>query len=134
MKTESTDLDREAAQLFTLAPGMRVFVTRARWLETGRIITSDDAEYRVVCESNASALLSTRPDALDADDPATVGAMLAQVEEAAGTRVDLVWAWRDPGVVDYVVQWRGDTDLGESGPTRGAALVAAMRELRRFEK
>lgn len=124
MKAEPTDVDREAAHLFVPAPGMRVFMARARWLETGRIIASDDAEHWVVCESNVSVLLSTRPDAVDTDDPATVGCMLAQVEDAAGEPVEMVrysfhayavWTCNLPGAYGW---------------TRGAALVAAMRVLK----
>lgn len=122
MKTQPTDIDREAATLFACVDGMRVgwsynSVTsvppRERW--TWERVTSDGKE----------------PHAIDTDDPATAGCMLAQVMEA--TRVVSI----SPSVPAMHAPWRirYSTGVGEShgyaaGDTMGAALVAAMRALK----
>ena len=160
MKTEPTDIDREAATLFTPSPGMRVMheiahvvrpashkgrevcEMRPAWV---RIVTARDAGTcrAFAVEGNATvgrrayqmeyfvARASMFLQAIDTDDPATVGCMLAQVEDAAGARVDLVWQWSGKGVVEWRAQWQRDDDIGvgRSGPTRGEALVAAMKAI-----
>lgn len=115
MKTEPTDIDREAAGLFKCVDGMR-----AGWCYTS--VTSVPPKNRCIWERICSD--DKVPDALDTDDPATVGCMLAQVEALAGPVV-LIWdAWKD-GITHYVVRYLDKW----SGPTRGAALVAAKRAL-----
>ena len=106
MKAEPTDIDREAARLFAPAPGMR------SWLH---------------CDGVPSRILSDSPItrwAIDTDDPATVGCMLAQVEDAAGESVEMV---RYSCLAEAV--WTCGPP-GATGRTRGAALVAAMRVLK----
>ena len=108
MKTEPTDLDREAAALFDAnAGGLRSWLEGIGWC-------------RVANETQAGAVYA---DAIDTDDPATVGCMLVQVEaaEGEGLPVDVYCLTRG---------WFGTSCVGGGGPTRGAALVAAMRELK----
>lgn len=131
MKTEPTDIDREAALLFVLAPGMRASYSRRGLLGWGWLIDTDEGLW-LFCENWPGFTVdSVDIDALDTDDPATVGCMLSQVEDAAAARVDLVWQWSGKGVVEWRAQWQRDDDIGvgHSGPTRGAALVAAMRSI-----
>ena len=120
MKTTPTDIDRKAARMFTPAPGMRVWQTaEARTIGPRRVIEVDENDIKT--EGGWSRLPIC---AIDTDDPATVGCMLAQVEAAAGAVV-LIWdAWKD-GMTHYVVRYLDKW----SGPTRGAALVAAKRAL-----
>lgn len=123
MKTTPTETDREAARLFTPDPGMRVFNGDAGW---GRLAEAMWAGATLVhWATDSYAVDGARVDAIDTDDPATVGVMLAQVEAAAGP-VLLFWdAWKD-GMTYYVLRYTNKW----SGPTRGAALVAAMRALK----
>lgn len=134
MKTEPTDLDRDAARLFMPAPGMRVFNADAGW---GRLAEAAWAGTTLTHWSTDSLAVAghARVDAIDTDDPATVGCMLAQVEQSR------------PGfavtIVDRLVTIPGESDRRFAalvsnadgvqdvsiGPTRGAALVAAMRAL-----
>ena len=163
MKTEPTDIDREAARLFVPAPGMRVMHHIARitrpashvgpeecdcslaWV---RVVMSnrDGTRRSFAIEGNAkigrraaqiecSVVKATKwLDALDTDDPATVGCMLAQVEDAAGARVDMTWDWdwATRSFIEYVAHWQGDDCIGVArrGRTRGAALVAAMKAIK----
>lgn len=144
MKTTPTDIDREAAQLFVAAPGMRVQVdaqddalVRIDWC---RVAESTWAGGLLLHRLSSSQALASCVDivAIDTDDPATVGVMLAQVEAkkheilSAGDRtpVDARWVWTGPHVLGFEVVFEEDELLGE-GPTRGAALVAAMRQIRR---
>lgn len=115
MKTQPTDIDREAATLFACVDGMRAgwsynSVTsvppRERW--TWERVTSDGKE----------------PHAIDTDDPATVGVMLAQVEATVVDGLPVELYRITPGG-----WWQTDAP-GVGGPTRGAALVAAMRALK----
>ena len=109
MKTKPTETDREAGRVFVPLAAMRVM-----WSATSR-------RWERVADGTAH---TGCPFAIDTDDPATVGCMLAQVEAAAGPVV-LIWdAWKD-GMTHYVVRYLDKW----SGPTRGAALVAAMRAL-----
>ena len=163
MKTEPTDIDREAATLFTPSPGMRVMheiahvvrpashkgrevcEMRPAWV---RIVTARDAGTcrAFAVEGNATvgrrayqmeyfvARASMFLQAIDTDDPATVGCMLAQVEDAAGARVDMTWDWdfATRRFIEYVALWEGDDCIGVArrGRTRGAALVAAMKAIK----
>ncbi len=134
MKTQPTDIDREAASLFEPAPGMRVayrsiFHGRAK-MEWCRVRDGRNCIYGGV-------------DGIDTDDPATVGCMLAQVEERGG---GVIWTqphWRVSIPDD--APYHGKTTatiIGRSwsvmtidgvvgdGPTEGAALVAVMRKLK----
>ena len=110
MKTEPTATDIVAATLFRLVDGMREWDSIARtW-------------HRVTEET----IIFATPDAIDTDDAATRGAMLAQVREATLL----------PGVIctmhgDWCVYWPmaylSGYYCGE-GKTEGAALVDAMRK------
>ena len=83
MKTEPTNIDREAAKFFELAAGMRIFAA-ARW---SRIIWDHgDDRGGVVCTEKQSASYDYR-NAADTDDPATVGAMVAQLERHGAVSV-----------------------------------------------
>ena len=110
MKTEPTETDRLAAQLFAPAGGMR-----AAW-------RGERNGVRPVWERLRDGSEAT-PDFYDTDDPATVGCMLAQVEDATGDGIPVEVYSLALGV------WQ--TSLpGRGGPTRGAALVAAMKALK----
>lgn len=134
MKTKPTDLDREAARLFTPAPGMRVFNAYTGW---GRLAEAAWAGTTLAHWSTDSLAVAghTRVDALDTDDPPTVGAMLAQVEQSRpGFAVSIIDRLATiPGEPDrrfaaLVSNADGVQDVF-TGPTRGAALVAAGRAL-----
>ena len=142
MKTEPTDLDREAAGLFTLAPGGRAWCR----IECAEVVLRFLAKDPVTLHAHAyaegldmhlteSLAHSFHVAAFDTDDPATVGVMLAQVEaavpNAAVTIVDRLHSL--PGDVErrfmVIVECNG-TQTTATGSTRGAALVAAMRAVK----
>ena len=141
MKAEPTDMDREAARLFTAAPGMRVI-----WSD--RLYGGLWARISVAGERVAGCYevgtgtwdiwsMGMRGlDAIDTDDAATVGAMLTQVEAARpGATVSvidrLLTLPNDPvrRFAALVTSEAGVQDVF-TRPTRGAALVAAMRAVR----
>lgn len=123
MKTDPTDIDREAARLFECVDGMR-----AGWCYTS--VTVVPPRNRCLWERIRSD--SKSPDAIDTDDPATVGVMLAQVRRKA------------PGLGTGVLHLRPLPTTNEPGrwaviscgtplwfgPTEGAALVAAMKAIK----
>lgn len=133
MKTEPTDIDREAARRFVPTPGMRVLATGEEWARLAMAEWAGSVlahwENHGQAERNHITVF-----ALDTDDPATVGCMLAQVEQAEGIGISVT-------IVDRLVTTPGDPDRRFAvlvsnmdgiqdvftGPTRGAALVAAMR-------
>lgn len=127
MKTEPNEVDREAAQMFTPAPGMRVVyvssVNGRRKLEWCRVRDGANGVYGA-------------PHALDTDDPATAGCMLAQVEAAAeGCGVTIAdRRCTIPGDGErrfmVVIDHAEGHQTTATGPSRGAALVAAMRKLK----
>lgn len=171
MKTQPTALDREAATLFAPAPGMRVMheiahvvrpashkgrevcEMRPAWV---RIVTARDAGTcrafavegnatvgRRACQLEYGATrASTLLQAIDTDDPATVGCMLAQVREhGSSTWLQPLWRVSIPADAPYHGEtmatvtgrvWSVMTSTGSAGdgPTEGAALVAAMRALK----
>lgn len=114
MKTTQAEVDREAGQVFVPWPAMRVM-----WTATSR-------RWERVADGTAH---TGHPFAIDTDDPATVGVMLAQVEAANPGRAVIVSA-RVPvpseDVYCVVAHGEGEPTIA-LGPTRGAALVAAMR-------
>ena len=138
MKTEPTDLDRRAAQLFVPRRGMRVWFTEPGAEERACTVLEfspsrcnwDAKQPRawVAWDGSGGACGWVRlayASAIDTDDPATVGCMLAQVETEAGP-VSMTWdRWSD-GQEHYVIRY-GDR---WRGPTRATALVAAMRALK----
>lgn len=129
MKEDPTNTDREAVALFSPVCGMRISLDGYWYL---CIPSTHDFGIAMLAEESATTPPRERAYslsrggvvALDVDDPATVGTMLTQVGEAAGEAVEIVSSWG----TFQVHATRGK--LGE-GPTRGAALVAAMRELRK---
>ena len=114
MKTEPTDIDREAAQLFVAAPGMRVAYA-------SHVNGREKFEWCRV-RDGARGVYGT-PYAIDTDDPATVGCIHVQVEQAEGLGMT-VEVYSLPG------GWFGTGCPGEGGRTRGAALVSAMRAIK----
>lgn len=134
MKTEPTDLDREAATLFTPAPGMRMWI----WIETGE----DAVRFlgRTGVASNPFVAVVEiltgrfRVTAIDTDDAATSGCFVDQIEalrpDQPVTVVDRLRVL--PGETDrrfMVLVEHDGTQTTSTGPTRGAALVAAKRAL-----
>jgi hypothetical protein len=125
MKTTPTDIDRKAAGLFKCVDGML-----AGWCYTS--VTSVPPKNRCVWERIRSD--DKVPDALDTGDPATAGAMLAQVETMRpGQAVSIVDRLHSlPGENErrfaVIVEHDGAQTVS-TGPTRGAALVAAKRAL-----
>lgn len=114
MKTTPTDIDREAGSLFAARPAMRVM-----W-------TSRATRWERVADGTTH---TGRPFAIDADDPATVGVMLAQVTFAIG-EVVAVWEFHDgfrvvapPDEPGAWCRFVGEAPCKYSG----AALVAAMK-------
>ena len=122
MKVEPTDPDREAARLFNPAPGMRVFNAYSGW---GRLAEAAWAGTTLIHWATDSLAVAghARVDAIDTDDPATVGCMLAQVDAAAGTD-DVSVEKLKPYGRGFAVFIRGSYSHAPA-PTRGAALVAA---------
>lgn len=137
MKTEPTAIDREAATLFAPAPGMRVHAW-GRWVR----VATDDYGLRECDEVVTDAHSSVGVDALDTDDPATVGCMLAQVRERVGSIwLQPLWRVSIPADAPYHGEtmatvtgrvWSVMTSTGSAGdgPTEGAALVSAMRAIK----
>lgn len=130
MKTEPTDIDREAARLFV--PAERMLAWRdinGATIGPGAILEFEETEHgqwiRWVGETGCG--WSAFPvAAFDADDPATVGVMLAQLRTAHN----------DPGLRPLrCAPYPGEAPWWEvlcarrvvEGSTEGAALVAAMR-------
>ena len=131
MKTTPTAFDIEAATLFTPAPGT---------LALFRIGIDAPGRWLRMAEDMVDSGLYSHPMALDTDDPATVGCMLAQVDES-GRRAghlsrfdesaDSPWQSFDVLFSDET----GETVIDNGschtfrvvGTSRGAALVAAMR-------
>ncbi len=122
MKITPTETDRLAAQLFAPAGGMR-----AAW-------RGERNGVRPVWERLRDGSEAT-PDFYDTDDGPTQGAMLAQVEAAAGTDCVVTHGTmvEPAGELKWKVRKANGFDLhvlgNVFGPTRGAALVAAKRAL-----
>ena len=121
MKITPTETDRLAAQLFAPAGGMR-----AAW-------RGERNGVRPVWERLRDGSEST-PDAYDADDPATAGQMLAQVEAVRpGQAVSILDRLHLLPVAEehrfLVLVEHDGAQAVTTGPTRGAALVAAKRAL-----
>lgn len=120
MKTTPTDVDREAGQAFVPWPAMRVM-----W-------TTKSKRWERIADGTAH---TGHPFAIDADDHATAGQMLAQVEAAAGTDCVVTHGTmvEPAGELKWKVRKANGFDLhvlgNVFGPTRGAALVAAKRAL-----
>ncbi len=129
MKTQPTDLDREAATLFVLEQHMR-FHDGREWRRTANPVGC--------CYS-----------ALDMDDPPTIGECLVQLlgkAKGAGIRLEVGASGDNApgegcGRLSFWVRFSADTYEAEvSPPTKeqsaasrvsvGAALVAAMRAIK----
>lgn len=119
VKARPSELDREAAHLFSPAPGVRAWVHGA-WAR-GVPSTLDDSTV-FLPEGSSYGLIRGAAEAFDTDDPATVGVMLVQVEQAEGLGL-AVEVYSLPGG-EF-----GTSCPGEGGPTRGSALVAAIRQI-----
>lgn len=134
MKTDPTPLDIEAAALFRPAPGMRALLTH----EWCRVVQHHGHEWTGCAEDSGDGFAvafkaSEPPIAFDMDDPATQGAALAQIEDAAGTRAGFLVAPVKPMgrvAIREVIHLRG-TGRHFSGLTIGEALVAAMRAVKK---
>lgn len=119
MKTTPTETDREAGRVFVPLPAMCVM-----WTATSK-------RWERVADGTAH---TGHPFAIDADDPATAGQMLAQVEAMRPRQaVSIVDRLRSlPGEDErrfaVMVEYDGAQTVA-TGPTRGAALVAAKRAL-----
>ena len=117
MKTTPTETDREAARLFDAnCQGLRAYLAGVGWC----IVSTVRDSFRVGA------------DAIDTDDPATVGVILAQVEAIrpgqAVSIVDRVHSLPGEDERRFAVLVEHDgTQTVATGPTRGAALVAARR-------
>lgn len=127
----TTDLDRLAAEFFEPVPGMRVFVFAAGGGDTR--VSSRWLRVTEPCFAWPGGL--DCDDAIDTDDPATVGCLVDQIEalrpDQSVTVVDRLHVL--PGEVErrfMVLVWSADCETATTGPTRGAALVAAMRALK----
>jgi len=140
MKLQPTDLDREASQLFKLAPRMRAWFAEpgapecaCTVLEIGTPETEWDQGHPrawVAWEGLGGACGWVRVahvTAIDADDPATAGTMESAIIESLGGMPD-IWG------VHYHCDGGWVVEVNDShyyGDTKGAALVAAMRELKK---
>ncbi len=117
MKTTMAAIDREAGRAFVPWPAMRVM-----W-------TTNSKRWERIADGTAH---TGHPFAIDTDDPATAGQMLAQVEAMRpGQAVSIVDRMRSlPGEDErrfaVLVEHDGAQTVA-TGPTRGAALVAARR-------
>jgi hypothetical protein len=130
VKTQPTEIDREAARLFTAAPGMHVAYSLRGSVEWGRCIMTE-AGMKLCSEYwTAHTVVGAPIVAIDTDDPAAVGVMLAQVEAEAQASVELWHCPDDPPGESGVVFIRARDFASYPGPTRGAALVAAMRSIK----
>ena len=139
MKTEPTDIDREAARLFNPAPGMRVILADrlfgGLW---ARVATASPSLisgcYEAGCDTWDASIPFVQLSAVDTDDPATVGAMLAQLRAAVpGFGCDMAHVRPMPTSAEMnrmavIIRRMVPTYCGA---TEGAALVGAMRALGR---
>ena len=130
MKTAPADIDREAARLFRVEVRMRAFTEHGRGTVIDVEPCGTGADYvSLVGESDREVF--DHVVAIDTDDPATVGVMLAQVRAASGQPyLHVVASDPDP---DGAVWWsvpRRFAGRSALSRTEGAALVAVMRALR----
>ena len=122
MKQEPTQLDREAAGLFRCMDGM-MGGWPCGWPYT-RATDAGPAPSWAWDRSEGDA------DAIDTDDPATVGCMVAQLERhGVVTIVDRMHSL--PGEADrrfqVIIARNAAEQETATGPTRGAALVEIGR-------
>jgi hypothetical protein len=131
VKPAPTPIDREAATLFQAVAGMRACNAGGEW---GRLAEADWAGAVLLHRRfDSMALHGAHIDAIDTDDPATVGCMLAQVREADGGPMGFIRPHREnpwSGEPPEFAYSQSDGMARHFGPTTGAALVAAMRALR----
>lgn len=128
MKTRPTDIDTEAATLFTPAPGMRIWkTTGAGTIGPRRVIEVEVSEAAGISVRTEGGWTWLPVCAIDTDDYATVGVMLAQFIENSNVKIQ--WVTIDNNGGSHCVRASNETVFG-TGPTRGAALVAAMKTLK----
>lgn len=140
MKNEPNETDREAARLFTLCEGMRA-MTAYSSDGFGRVVSVNGSKIkqaftvgptRVSIQATELGLVGVQ--AVDTEDPASLGCMLAEVEAAYAKDLHVVWirfpAEGDAGWVVQPADWSMSLDGIGFGPTRGSALVAAMKMLK----
>ena len=91
MKTTPTETDREAVQLFALAPGMRAWCRIEGAEVVARVLGKGPVTMHAHAYAESLGMHLTEslahnfdPAAIDTDDGPTQGAMLAQVAAAAG--------------------------------------------------
>jgi len=139
VKTQPTETDREAARLFTPAPGMHVAYSLRGSVEWGRCIMTE-AGMKLCSEHwTAHTVVGVSIVAIDTDDMPTCGAMLEQVEAAAGCQLKIADAWsgdvaKAPDMFAVCARTAGCAPMGWDTPpreygrgvTRRDALVAAM--------
>lgn len=130
MKTDPTDLDREAATLFRPAPGMRAWMPRHDAPEFWWRVVGD---WNATWEGHEEVVHDFSHEhgdpfhAFDTDDPATLGCMLAQVEEAAGATADLRTVPARDGKTLHEIAFPGVGTWRDF--TRAASLVKAMAHI-----
>lgn len=145
MKTTPTALDIEAASLFKPAPGMRAWCRIEGAEVVARFLRRDPVTMHAHAFAEGLSMHLTEAlahdfdvVAIDTDDPATVGVMLAQVEDESrlaradeDARAELMACWNDFKSAGWRVANQSERGfVGPRCPTRGAALVAAMKALK----
>lgn len=131
MKTTPTDLDREAALFFRAVPGVRCLASCDGGTRMWSRVVEDTIGGHTVRTENGAAFPAYQATihALDVEDPATVGVMIAQLQEERPNReVSLVDRLHElPEALDRRFIALVGHEGAFAGPTRGFALVAARR-------
>lgn len=140
MKTTPTETDREAARVFAMSSGMRAWCRIEGAEVVARVLGKDPVTMHAHAYAESLGMHLTEslahnfgPAAIDTDDNSTVGQMLAQVEAMRpGQAVSIVDRLHSlPGEDERrfaVLVEHDGTQTVATGPTRGAALVAARRD------
>lgn len=138
MRHAPNQTDIEAAKLFRHAGGMLM----AWQAESGKWWWERVADHEVRDATSTWRGLQADALAIAVNDPATIGAMQAQVEAAAGCEVKLADSWS--GSISqppdrWIVRRRCTSgqsscdrcaEIGNGGRTRGEALISARRALK----
>lgn len=138
MRDAPNRTDIEAAKLFRHAGGMLM----AWQAESGKWWWERVIDHEVRDATSTWRGMQADALAIAADDPATIGAMQAQVEAVAGCEIKLADSWSGNILAKpdrWVVRRRctsGEmlcdrcSELGVGGRTRSEALIAVMRMLK----